>query len=635
MTTADYQAPSTKHHSPICEESASGAVWQLAEIDERRAAQISQRHGLPDLIAKLLVERGIVDEQVETFLNPKLKTSLPDPLMFQDMKAGAERLTAAIIAGEKVAIFGDYDVDGATSSALLTLYLRQVGIEPIVYIPDRMKEGYGPNKEAFDTLKAQDASLVITVDCGTLAFEPLEHAREIGLEVMVVDHHQAEAKLPDAVAVINPNRLDESGACRQLAAVGVCYLLLIAVQRLLKEKGLFLGTKSESVDEPAMSVREANSPCESQKAFTGQNKKEPDLLSLLDIVAIGTVCDVVPLTELNRSLVAQGLKIMNSNGHIGVQALREVASVMDKPLNASHLGFALGPRINAGGRVGRAGAGVELLTTNDPLKAKQIADELDKYNAERRAIESQMAEEAMAQAEIEVEKTGEQGSVIVVANQAWHQGIIGIVASRLKEKFHRPAIVISTEQETIGKGSCRSVAGFDMGAAVISAQSEGLLMKGGGHAMAAGFSIDPVRIDEFKSFMNSRYQAAECHSYQAEHTVDAVIRASGINLELLHMLEKLAPFGSGNPEPLMMISKARLLKSSVVGQGHVKTLWVDETLKHPALSGITFRAEDTQLGQQLLRHPKRVWDILTTLEINHWQGQQRINLMVKDATLKA
>ena len=635
----------TTTNPTLCEASASGAAWQLVEVDERAAAGMAQQHGLPDIIARLLVQRGIPSAQVEDFLNPRLKTSLPDPMGFHDMRTGAERLVTAIMTGEAVAIFGDYDVDGATSSALLARYLRALGQDPIVYIPDRMKEGYGPNSTAFDTLKAQGASLVITVDCGTLAFESLQHAHDIGLDVMVVDHHQAEAQLPTALAVINPNRLDESGQCRQLAAVGVCYLLLIATQRLLtqkttppacggvREQGSRTGGELPSDGSNDGSVSDAIPPLTSPPQAGGIDSP-PDLLQLLDLVAIGTVCDVVPLTELNRALVAQGLKVLNKTDNAGITALRSIAGVMDKPLQASHLGFALGPRINAGGRVGRASAGVELLTCDDPVQAKQLAEELDRYNAERRAIESQMAEEAMAQAEAEV-AAGSDASVIIVANPGWHQGIIGIVASRLKEKFHRPAIVISTEQESIGKGSCRSVAGFDMGAAIISAQSEGLLMKGGGHSMAAGFSIDPARLEAFKAFMHARYQAAECHTDNPEKQVDAVLRASGVTIDLVNMLDKLAPFGSGNPEPLLMLKGVRLLKSSIVGNGHVKSLWVDGAIRHQALSGITFRAEDTQLGQQLLRHPQTIWDILVTLEINHWQGQERVNVMVKDGVISA
>lgn len=587
---------------PVSKPSASGAFWRDMVVDESRAAEIARIHALPDAVARLLALRGLAPDQIAGFLDPKLRTSLPDPMQFQDMRKGAERLVAAIQAGETVAVFGDYDVDGATSSALLLRYFRSLGLAPLVHIPDRMKEGYGPNAAAFDALQAQGATLVMTVDCGTLAFEPLAHARAAGLDVMVVDHHQAAPNLPDAVAVINPNRLDECGACRQLAAVGVCFLLLIAVQRLLEEAGYF-------VDRP-----------------------KPDLLALLDIVAVGTVCDVVPLTELNRSFVHQGLKILSRTSNPGLQALRQVAGVADKPLQASHLGFALGPRINAGGRVGRASAGVELLMADDPLRATELAKELDGYNAERRAIEAGMVEQALAQAEAEL-AAGEEGAMMIVASNGWHEGIIGIVASRLKEKYHRPAMVISLAQGGMGKGSGRSVPGFDMGAAVISAVSEGLLMKGGGHHMAAGFSVDPNQLAAFRDFMNRRYQQADCHSNTQEYQVDTRLRASGMTLEFLHQLSKLAPFGTANSQPLIMLPGVRLLKSSIVGNGHVKTLWVDASISHAALPGITFGAADSQLGQKLLAHPKRIWDILVTAEIDHWQGQERVNMMLKDARI--
>ncbi len=583
--------------------SIKGRNWRLADANSRLVQTLMQQHALPELIARLLVIRGIRLEQATDFLNPTLRAFLPDPLMFKDMRIGAERLASAIISGESVAVFGDYDVDGATSSALLVRYMRALGKDCIAYIPDRIKEGYGPNTAALLGLKNRGVTLVLTVDCGTLAFEPLSEAYKAGLDVVVIDHHQAEVKLPDCVALVNPNRLDESGAHRELAAVGVTFLLLVATQKLLAEDG----------------------------CFTTQPK--PDLLQLLDIVALGTVCDVVPLTGANRAFVAQGLKILTKRSNAGLSALMDVAG-LNKPPTASTLGFLLGPRINAGGRVGRPEAGVELLTCDDVGRAEALARELNQYNAERKSIESLMIEEAIMQAEADIVKRDDEGGVIVVANHVWHPGIIGIVASRLKDRFARPTAVIALDGTGLGKASCRSVAGFDFGAAVIAATEQRIILQGGGHAMAAGFSIEESRLPQLQTFLNDRFTASPHDKSSAnEMLVEATISTAAATVELAKELTKLAPFGSANPEPLIVLQHAKIVQISELNGGHIRLMVVDARQGGEAISAIAFRVADTPLGEALKKSKGQTLKLLGRLELDVWQNREKVSFLIEDAAL--
>ena len=437
--------------------SVTGRRWRARAEDNRLVQALSQRLGVPELIARVLAGRGVDLEHGDTFLQPTLRDLLPDPSAFRDMDRAASRIVTALQSHESVAVFGDYDVDGATSAALLGLFFRSVGAEIRVYVPDRLREGYGPNAPALLRLAAEGVKLVITVDCGTLAYAPLAAAAAAGLEVIVVDHHLAEPALPTAVAVINPNRLDEDGGHRQLAAVGVAYLLVVAVNRALRDAGWYA------------------------------TRPAPNLLQWLDLVALGTVCDVVPLTGINRALVGQGLKVMAQRGNIGLAALADVAGLSEPP-GCYHLGFLMGPRVNAGGRVGQADLGARLLTTEDPAEATALARELDRLNAERRGIELGVQAEAEAQAAAQSDATDGAGPLVVAAGRGWHQGVIGIVAGRLKERYRRPALVVALDGG-IGKGSGRSVAGVDLGSAVTAAHQAGLLINGGGHAMAAGLTV--------------------------------------------------------------------------------------------------------------------------------------------------
>src|SRR6478736_4173576 len=453
--------------------------------------------GMDALLDELLLARGVERDDLPRHRDPKIRDFLPDPSSFQDMVKGARRLADAVQSRETVAIFGDYDVDGATSAALLTLLLRQLGAEPIVYIPDRLMEGYGPSGAALVELKNRGASLAITVDCGAQAFDALEEARAAELDVIVVDHHQCASLLPVAFALINPNRLDESedGAAHgHLAAVGMAFLLGVALLRELRGRGFF------------------------------ETVAEPKILDLLDLVALGTVADVARLKGLNRAFVTQGLKVMAAKQNVGLAALAEAARLV-KPPSCRDLGFALGPRINAGGRVGKSDLGVRLLTSTDPEEARGIAVELDRLNEERRAIEMLVTEQAEAQATAQVD-----APVIIVMSGGWHQGVIGIVAGRLKERFGRPAIVIAETEDGIGKGSGRSISGVDLGAAVLAAKDSGLLVAGGGHAMAAGLTMAPGGLEAFRDFISERL-AADVEKSRDDRAllVDALLAPGGVS----------------------------------------------------------------------------------------------------------
>ncbi|MEL0144869.1 MAG: single-stranded-DNA-specific exonuclease RecJ, partial [Alphaproteobacteria bacterium] len=457
----------------LVERSVTGKRWVLREADNRMGMALSQRLGVPEIVGRVMAARGIGIDEAEAFLNPTLRDALPDPAVLEDMTRAAERLAAAIRDGESIAVFGDYDVDGATSSALLARFLSALGVPARIYIPDRIAEGYGPTSPAMLRLNAEGADLVITVDCGTTAFAPLEAAADAGVDVIVVDHHVAEPALPRAIAVVNPNRLDDRSGQGTLAAVGVTFLLTVATNRILRDIGW----------------------------YESSGRKEPDLLGLLDLVALGTVCDVVPLTGLNRAFVSQGLKVMGKRRNPGLVALSDVARVESK-LTEYHAGFLLGPRVNAGGRVGEAGLGARLLMTTDSGEALELAQKLDVWNAERREIEAHVLDEAIAQ----VEDADLSAAMLVAAGEGWHPGVIGIVAGRLKERFNRPAFVIGFEGSE-GKGSGRAVEGVDLGSAVIAARQAGLLINGGGHKMAAGLTVAREKLGALRDFLEERVAA--------------------------------------------------------------------------------------------------------------------------------
>ncbi|MDL2341319.1 MAG: single-stranded-DNA-specific exonuclease RecJ [Pseudomonadota bacterium] len=575
------------------EQSVSGQPWRW-----RRGA--NDEGGLDALIDQLLMARGVERDDLPRHRDPRIRDFLPDPSCFRDMEVGAKRLADALAAKDKIAIFGDYDVDGATSAALLVLLLRDLGADPVAYIPDRLMEGYGPSGKALVELKAQGAQVAVCVDCGAQAFDALDEAKAAGLDVIVVDHHQCATELPVALAMINPNRLDESadGAAHgHLAAVGMAFLLGVALIRELRGRGFF------------------------------EERKEPRILDLLDLVALGTVADVARLKTLNRAFVTQGLKVMAGKRNIGLVALAEAARLTRAP-TCRDLGFALGPRINAGGRVGKSDLGVRLLTATDPEEARTIAAELDRLNEERRAIEMLVTEQAEAQA-----ATQADASLIIVMGSGWHPGVIGIVAGRLKEKFGRPAIVIAQDEDGSGKGSGRSISGVDLGAAVLAAKDHGLLVAGGGHAMAAGLTLAPGGLEPLREFLDQRLAAgiAEARGGRAM-MIDASIAPGGVAAGLCDALDSAGPYGSGWPAPRVAAGPARLIKVGIVGDGHVRGIACGDDGK--SFKFIAFRSAATALGQALLESPAdQRWWLAGTIKRDDYNGGNAAEMHLEDAAL--
>jgi single-stranded-DNA-specific exonuclease len=575
------------------ERSATDRRWELRLADDRMALAIAQATGVPEPIARVLAGRGVTVEQAERFLNPKLRDLLPDPSRLRDVDVAAARLADAVTAGETIAIFGDYDVDGATSAALLVDLLRDLGARWRAYIPDRMREGYGPNAPALLRLAAEGARVVVTVDCGTLAFAPLEAARGAGLDVIVVDHHLAEPQLPAAFAVVNPNRLDEAPELGHLAAVGVAFVLAVALVRELRRRGAFAA------------------------------RPEPDLMRLLDVVALGTVCDVVPLRGLNRAFVRQGLSVMARRERPGLAALCDVGGLGEAP-SAYHLGFVLGPRVNAGGRVGESDLGVRLLTTRDPIEARDLAQRLDALNRERQAIEQAVLAQALQQ----VEAGGGAGSFVLAAGEGWHPGVIGIVAARLAERFHAPACVVALDGER-GRGSGRSAGGFDLGAAIIAARLEGLLIDGGGHKQAAGFSVARAQLPALREFLVARAASARGTTGRVL-SLDAVLGARGANWDLAQLLDQAGPYGAGHPGPCFALADMRVVQADIVGEKHIRCVLADTM--GARVRAIAFRAVDGALAPLLLDRSGPPIHVAGALRAEVWNGTRRVQFEIRDAT---
>jgi single-stranded-DNA-specific exonuclease len=576
------------------ERSLGGRRWRQRRADDRQGLAIAQRFGIPELVGRLLAARDVTIDSAASFLSPTLRELLPDPSGFRDMDRAVERLLQAITRNEKIAVFGDYDVDGATSAALLHRFFAAIGVAVRLYIPDRLIEGYGPNAPALLRLREEGVAVVITVDCGITAFAALGAAEAAGLAVIVLDHHVAEPQLPPAAAVVNPNRLDETAGHRQLAAVGVTFLLLVALNRALRAAGWY-----------------------------GNGRAEPDLKAWLDLVALGTVCDVVPLTALNRALVGQGLKVMAWRRNIGLAALADVAGLKETP-GAYHAGFVLGPRINAGGRVGAADLGVRLLTTADPAEAATLARQLDALNTERRALEQAVLDAAIAH--VEGQRTPER-ALVFASGAGWHPGVIGIVAGRLKERYGRPACVVATA-DGIGKGSGRSVSGLDLGSAIIAARQAGLLINGGGHAMAAGFTVAAERVADLAAFLNERMASAAGGPVVPLLEIDGAIAGAAATPELAQTVERLAPFGSGNPEPRFAVTDLRVVRGEVVGDGHVRLLLAGNG--GTRLKAIAFRSADGPLGQALLSGGGAPFHLAGNLRPDNWQDREGAQLIVDD-----
>jgi single-stranded-DNA-specific exonuclease len=580
------------------ERSMCGRRWRLRTEDVRAAEATAVRLGLPEIVARLLAQRGIDVDHAPGFLAPRLRDQLPDPSHLRDMEIAAARLVEAVQSGETIGIFGDYDVDGATSAALLARFFAAVGAPTRIYVPDRLREGYGPNTPALLRLREEGVRLVVTVDCGTNAHLPLADAAAAGLDIIVVDHHVAEPLLPRAVAIVNPNRLDETSPHGQLAAVGVAFLLAVAVNRALRHAGWY-----------------------------SSGRAEPDLLQWLDLVALGTVCDVVPLTGVNRALVAQGIKVARRNRNGGLAALGAVAC-LSEPVDAYHLGFVLGPRVNAGGRVGAADLGARLLATDDAALAADLAARLDAYNRERRDIEARTLEAAISF----VEGARQSPVLVFAAAEGWHPGVIGIVAARLKERYERPACVVALA-DGIGKGSGRSVAGLALGPAVIAARQAGLLINGGGHAMAAGFTVPAENIDALREFLTARLgDGADRERLVPELRIDAALSIAAAQSELIEHITKLAPFGAANPEPRFAFPGVRVIHAAPVGTEHLRCMLTDP-LDSGRLRAIAFRAAGTPLGKFLSETRGAAIDVTGHLRRDGWRGGDAVQLTIDDAAL--
>jgi single-stranded-DNA-specific exonuclease len=577
--------------------SVGGRAWRsrLDARGEAVATAMAQRGLAGESLARVLAGRGVGLDGAAAFLAPALKRDLPDPSSLADMDAAAARLADAVAAGAKVGIFGDYDVDGATSAALLNDVLAALGSPTQLYIPDRIFEGYGPSPEAIDSLVADGARLVVCVDCGSTSFAALERARERQVDVIVLDHHQVGSDLPPAAAIVNPNRRDDLSGQGSLAAVGVTFLAAVALLRELRRRG--------------------------------HAGPLPDLLSFLDLVALGTVCDMVPLAGVNRAFVAKGLVALRRAERLGLQAL-VAASRLKGPADCGHLGFLLGPRINAGGRIGEATLGARLLTATDRTEADRLAAMLDRLNEERQAIEAAALAEALGEAEAEI-GAGEGPPVLLASREGWHQGVVGLIAARLKERFCRPAFAVSWSGD-IGTGSGRSIAGVDIGAAVRAAVEEGILVKGGGHAMAAGITLRRDRLGALRAFMEARLGAA-VRATGADRVleIDAALSASGASAELVAEIERAGPFGNGNPAPVFAFPAHRIAFADRAGNGHVRI-----SLSSPAggsLKGIAFRAAETPLGRALLAARGKPLHVAGVLDLDNWGGTARPQLRIVDA----
>ncbi|WP_457812434.1 single-stranded-DNA-specific exonuclease RecJ [Sinorhizobium meliloti] len=581
------------------ERSVSGQRWvsRLDQAGQNRALAISQVHGYSELIARVLAGRGVGLDDAAAFLEPTLRALMPDPDTLTDGRKAAERLADAIRRREKVVIFGDYDVDGAASSALMARFLRHFDITAEIYIPDRIFEGYGPNPQAIDQLIDRGSELIVTVDCGSTSHEALAVAAERRTDVVVIDHHQVGSVLPPCHALVNPNREDDLSGQGHLCAAGVVYLVLVNTLRVLRLRG----------DPRAASF---------------------DLLSLLDLVALATVCDVVPLKGLNRAYVVKGLLAARHMGNAGLAALLRKAAI-GGPVTPYHLGFLLGPRINAGGRIGDAALGSRLLTLDVAAAAEAIASQLDELNRDRQAMEAAMLAEAEAEVLAEY-GTGEGASVIVTARQNWHPGIVGLIAARIKEKFRRPAFAIAFDPNGRGTGSGRSINGFDMGRLVRAAGDNGLLVKGGGHAMAAGLTVERGKLGQLRQFFEERAETA-IRDLVAVQTlkVDGALAAAGATLDLVDLLDQAGPYGSGHPQPLFAFPQHRLRDSRQVGANHVKVTL--EGQDGSRMEGIAFRAAETPLGDFLLGNRGATVHVAGSVSADLWQGTRKVQLRVTDA----
>jgi single-stranded-DNA-specific exonuclease len=575
--------------------SVTGKCWLYKKYDSAFIDYLKNNFSLDEITARLLAIKNIDKKEIQNYLKPAIKNLLPNPNILKDMEKTVSRALLAIENKEKIGIFGDYDVDGATSTALLGKYFSEINCQFEIYIPDRKKEGYGPSIHGFEQLIKKNSNLIFTVDCGTLSHDPINYALKKKIDTIVLDHHQSEVKLPKAYSIVNPNRLDDTSNLNYLCAAGVCFFFLIGLNRELRKINW----------------------------FKKNDLKEPDLLKFLDLVSLGTICDVVPLIGINRALVKQGIKIMNFKKNIGLKTLLDICKIESK-LTTYHLGYVLGPRINAGGRVGKCSHGANLLMENDPKNVFKLASELDVFNKERQDLEKKLLHEILSN----LKDTSEP--VIILSGTNWHEGIIGIVASRIKEKFNKPTIIISIK-DNIGKASARSINGFDMGSLIIAAVQSGILIKGGGHKMAGGFSIEISKIDKFKDFANKKFNILNTSiSKIKEIMIDGSISPSALNLEFFDKIDCLAPFGSGNSEPKFLINDVKTLNSKIVGEKHIKSNLIGKD--GSLVKTIAFNATESNLGAYLLKK-HMTFNIVGKLSLNEWRGKKNVEFIIDDISV--
>ena len=577
--------------------SVSGKNWLFKKFNSSDVTKFTENFSLTEIVAKLLSIRKKNIDDIALFLDPKIKNLLPNPLHLKDMKSAIERTYKSIIKSELIGIFGDYDVDGASSTALLARYFLSINQKIQTYIPNRQTEGYGPNNLGFNNLISNGAKIIFTVDCGTLSFGPINFAQKLNVDVIVLDHHQSDVKLPEACAIVNPNRYDDTSELNYLCAAGVCFVFLVALNKKLRDENW----------------------------FKNNNINEPNILNFLDLVSLGTVCDVVPLIGLNRAIVKQGLKIIKKRSNLGLKTLYDLCNIESQPTTFD-LGFRLGPRINAGGRVGKASHGAELLISNDPEKTYQIALDLDKSNKERQAIELMLSE----QINLEV-KNYHNHPVLVMSGNNWHEGIIGIVASRIKEKYSKPTILISLQQN-IGKGSARSVVGFDIGSQIIKAVQCGILQKGGGHKMAGGFILKKENIPTFRDFLIKNYEKSNINSSASTNLyLDSIIAPSALNEVFFDEINCLAPFGSGNSEPKFVIENIKVISANIVGNNHIKLVLSGKD--GTVFKSLAWNAINTPLEPFLNNKNRKRINIAGKIHLNQWRGERKVEFMIEDIAL--
>jgi single-stranded-DNA-specific exonuclease len=575
--------------------SVSGRKWILKDFDSDQVIYLKENFFLDEITSKLLAIKKIKNEDIKNYLEPAIKNILPNPNILKDMEKTVLRSIDAINNKEKIGIFGDYDVDGATSTAILGRYLSYINCEFEIYIPDRKEEGYGPSEAGFKKLIDKGCKLIFTLDCGTLSFEPIEFAKKLNVDTLVLDHHQSDAKLPAAFSIINPNRIDDSSNLNYLCAAGVCFMFLISLNKKLREISW----------------------------FKNNNYSEPNLLEYLDLVSLGTVCDVVPLTGINRAIVKQGLKILSLKKNIGLKTLMDFCEI-NSDITTYHLGFKIGPRINAGGRVGKCSHGANLLLNITAKKAFQIASELENYNKERQILEKNLLNKIQ-------ENVDTNQSILIIDGKNFHEGVIGIVAARIKEKYNKPTIIISTNNK-IGKASARSVLGFDIGSLILAGVQANILIKGGGHKMAGGFSIEIDKIDEFKNFANKRITRQKNNTLEEKkYFIDSIIAPSAVNLEFYNKVNYLAPFGSGNSEPKFSIENLKLINSKIVGEKHIKSNLIGED--GSVIKTIAFNAFDNNLAAYLIKKGHKTLNIVGKLSLNAWRGEKNVEFIIDDISV--